>query len=81
MAEPERERSFEEEMAAIEAIVAELERGELGLEDAIRRYEEGIGTVRRCLRILDAAEARIEVLAQEGGEPAFRPFAPGESGE
>ncbi|MBN1418364.1 MAG: exodeoxyribonuclease VII small subunit [Planctomycetes bacterium] len=75
------ERSFEEEMAALEAIVADLERGELGLEEAIRRYEEGIGIVRRCLGILETAEGRIEVLAREGGEPVFRPFAGEEGGE
>jgi exodeoxyribonuclease VII small subunit len=54
--------SFEESLARLETIVAELESGDLPLEEALKLFEEGIGVVKRCTRRLDEAEQRVEVL-------------------
>lgn len=64
--------SFERALERLEAIVEDLERGELPLEEALAAFEEGVGLSRRCAETLDAAERRIEVLAGENGET--RPF-------
>lgn len=64
--------SFEGALARLEAIVDDLERGELPLEEALAAFEEGIGLSRRCAETLEAAERRIEMLAGEDG--GLRPF-------
>jgi len=53
---------FEERLEKLETIVSALESGELGLEDTLARYEEGVGVVRELTRRLEEAEARIETL-------------------
>ena len=69
---PSEELSFEGALERLEAIVDDLERGELPLEQALAAFEEGIGLSRRCAATLQAAERRIETLAGEDG--ATRPF-------
>lgn len=54
--------SFEDALARLTAIVAELESGELTLEESLARFEEGIRLSRASQAELDAAEARIEEL-------------------
>jgi len=54
--------SFEEALAELEDIARELESGELGMDDAIDRYGEGITFARFCQKKLDEAERRIEIL-------------------
>ncbi|HZC68514.1 MAG TPA: exodeoxyribonuclease VII small subunit [Nitrospirales bacterium] len=56
---------FEEALARLEAIVAELERGELPLEDSMRIFEEGIKLSKVCLKMLEEAERKVEVLVKD----------------
>ena len=69
MADKPEEMSFEEALERLEALVAELERGELPLEESVRAYEEGVRLVRRCEKLLADAEARIRTLGDEGETP------------
>ncbi len=66
---------FEEALARLEAIVAELERGELPLEDSMRIFEEGIKLSKVCLKMLDDAERKVEILVKDkNGRKRARPF-------
>lgn len=67
---------FEESLAELEAIVADLEGGELGLSDALSRYEEGVRRLKHCHSQLQAAERRIELLSgvDADGNPVTTPF-------
>ncbi len=47
-------------------MIDQIESGEVGLEEALRRYEEGTALIRRCRSILDAAERKISELSGEG---------------
>jgi exodeoxyribonuclease VII small subunit len=58
-------RSFEEATRELEAIVAEIERGEIGLEESLARYERGVFLIQYCRGVLAGAEKRIEVLAKD----------------
>jgi exodeoxyribonuclease VII small subunit len=61
--------TFEQALANLEKIVAEIESGRIGLEESIARYEEGIALIQQCRAILDAAEKKIQLLAKgESGE-------------
>lgn len=75
-AKAEPEETFEEALAELEAVVADLEGGELGLGDSLKRYEEGVARLRRCHAQLDAAERRIELLSgvDADGNPLTEPF-------
>jgi exodeoxyribonuclease VII small subunit len=59
--------TFEESVDQLEKIVAAIESGQIGLEESLAKYEQGMELVKRCRAILDRAEKRIEVLSQ-GGE-------------
>ena len=53
---PESEKlTFEQSLADLEKIVQELEDGELSMDDALASYEVGIGRLKRCYQLLDAA--------------------------
>ena len=62
------EPSFEGALERLEEIVEHLEGGELGLEEALGAFEEGIALSRRCAGQLEEAERRVEVLTGETGE-------------
>lgn len=69
--------TFEEALADLEGIVAELDRGQPTLEESLAYFEKGVALLRRCRRQLDGAEARlmelIEIDAQ--GVAHLRPLA------
>ena len=66
---------FEEALARLETIVAELERGELPLDDSMRIFEEGIKLSKVCLKMLDDAERKVEILVKDkDGRKRVRPL-------
>ncbi|QDU87344.1 Exodeoxyribonuclease 7 small subunit [Pirellulimonas nuda] len=54
--------SFEESLAELEQVVADLESGELGLDQSLERYETGVARLRQCHARLEAAQRKIELL-------------------
>lgn len=70
------ERTFEESLLDLERMVRELEDGRLGLEDALSRYEQGVGLIKSCYQQLRHAEQRIRMLAgvDEEQQPILQPF-------
>jgi len=68
--------SFEEALAALEAIVQQLERGDVPLDRSIGLYERGEALRAACQQRLDAAQARIEriVTSADGRAAATAPF-------
>lgn len=64
--------SFEEALKELEALADRIERGEIGLEDSIKQYEQGMKLVAHCRKILTKAEQRIEQLQPDRvGEDEF----------
>lgn len=57
--------SFEESLKKLEAIVEQLEKGDLGLEESLKLFEEGIGLSTVCKQELDAAEGKVEMLVKQ----------------
>lgn len=64
------EMSFEAALAELRAIVERLEKGEGALDDAIRAYERGARLKQHCERKLREAEAKIETIRLDDGQPA-----------
>ena len=72
---------FEDALQRLERIVDQLEAGNLGLEESLKVFEEGVGLARHCARSLDEAEKRIELLTRdESGVLKTEPFQVGEDG-
>ena len=53
---------FEAALAELEAIVDQLEKGAVALDESIRLYERGEALKRRCDELLQNAEMRIEKI-------------------
>ena len=58
------EVKFEEALKRLEKIVDELERGELSLDEALKKYQEGIELSRMCNQRLESAKKKIELLTK-----------------
>ncbi len=68
-------KSFEQALKMLEQIVAELESGDLPLEQAIRKFEEGMELSRYCAQRLAETERKITQLVQESaGGGVEKPF-------
>ncbi|WP_457647301.1 exodeoxyribonuclease VII small subunit [Profundibacter sp.] len=64
------EMSFEEAMAALEAVVGQLERGDVPLEESIKLYERGAELKKRCEAKLKEAEEKVAAITLgENGQP------------
>lgn len=59
------EINFEQAMQQLEQITNELEKGELNLEDSVKKFEQGMEISKKCNEILQQAEKRITVLIQK----------------
>ena len=66
---PIEELSFEAALKELEAIVAQLERGEVDLEDSIALYERGQALKTHCDQKLKSAESRLEKIVLGTGGP------------
>jgi exodeoxyribonuclease VII small subunit len=61
------EMKFEEALKKLEKIVSDLENGKLTLEDAVKKYEEGIKLSLICSKTLESAKRKVEVLMRKEG--------------
>ncbi len=58
------EVKFEEALKKLEKIVVDLEKGELSLDEALKKYQEGLELSRICSQRLDSAKKKIDVLSK-----------------
>jgi len=67
--------NLEKSLADLEALVEELESGDLPLDQAMKKFEEGIKLTRGCQAALKDAEQKVEILLKSaGGEEAIEKF-------
>ncbi len=69
------EKKFEAALARLEEIVSSLEAGELGLEQSLKLFEEGVKLARICNARLEEAERKVEILMKDkNGKMTAKPF-------
>ena len=69
------ETRFEEALKKLEKIVEELENGGLSLDEALKKYQEGIELSRMCAQRLEAAKKKIDTLVKnKKGEFELKPL-------
>ncbi len=68
--------NFEEALGRLEGVVRELEEGDLGLNEALAQYEQGVKWLRQCYDLLAKAERRIELVSgvDAEGKPVTTPM-------
>tara|TARA_B100001063_G_scaffold17698_1_gene13635 strand:- start:427 stop:672 length:246 start_codon:yes stop_codon:yes gene_type:complete len=67
--------NLEKTLADLELLVEELESGTLSLDDAMKKFEEGVKLTRMCQKTLKEAEQKVELLLQNSdGEDELMPF-------
>ncbi|MCA9471799.1 MAG: exodeoxyribonuclease VII small subunit [Nitrospirales bacterium] len=72
-------QKFEQALARLETIVTELERGELPLDESLKIFEEGIKLSKTCLKVLDDAERKVEILVRDkDGKKRIQAFSDGD---
>ena len=57
--------SFEDKIEELEKIVSEIEKGDLNLDDTVKKFEEGINISKECNKILEEAEKKITKLVKK----------------
>jgi len=67
-------KDFEKALQKLEKIVNAMESGDLGLEDSLNQFEEGIKLAKKCQDTLGNAETRVEKLIEKNGLLQTIPF-------
>ena len=69
------EIKFEDALKKLEKIVADLENGNISLDEALEKYEEGIRLSKVCAKKLEVAKKKVEILLKaEDGSLELKPF-------
>jgi len=71
--------SFEAAITELEAIVNQLESGDLELEQSLTLFERGIELTRLSQARLQAAEQKVQILMEKNGQLELQPFQSNDS--
>ncbi len=66
--------NLEKSLADLETLVEELESGDLPLEKAMKKFEQGIKLTRECQTALKEVEQKVEILVQSAGGESLQEF-------
>jgi exodeoxyribonuclease VII small subunit len=66
--------NLEKSLADLEGLVEELESGDLPLETAMKKFEEGIKLTRGCQIALKEAEQKVQILLKSAGGEELQDF-------
>jgi exodeoxyribonuclease VII small subunit len=70
-------QTFENAMKRLEAIVQEIESGDLTLDEALKKFQEGVKLSKFCSNKLDETEKKVSILLKdEEGNVCEKPFSP-----
>jgi len=65
---------FEDALKELEALVAQLEQGDLPLEETLKHFARGIELTRTCQQALQDAEQRVQMLIDKEGQATLVPL-------
>jgi exodeoxyribonuclease VII small subunit len=70
-------QTFESAVKRLESIVQELESGDLTLDQALKKFQEGVKLSKLCSNKLDETEKKVSILLKdEKGNVRVEPFSP-----
>ena len=59
-------QTFEQQLAELEALVEQMEAGDISLEQSLASFEKGIKLARACQKSLQDAELKVKTLLADG---------------
>ena len=60
-----KKNTIEQSFEALDVIVAELQSGELSLEDSFKKYSDGMKMIKECNEAIDKVEKKLIVMEEE----------------
>lgn len=66
--------NFEIAIKNLEQIVQELEKGDLNLDESVKKFEVGMALSKKCTKILEEAEKKITILIKDGEDTKEESF-------
>lgn len=76
--EPAELPDFEKALEELEALVEQLESGELNLDQSLKQFKRGVELTRHCQTVLDQAQQTVEQLLDVEDESSAAPFEAGD---
>ena len=71
-----KKQTFENAIKKLEQIVLDLETNDLPLDEAVKKFEEGVKLSKFCSKVLDETEKKVTILLKkDDGEIVEQPFA------
>lgn len=67
--------SFEQSLTELEALVDQLEKEDLTLEQSLALFARGVTLTRSCQKALDAAEQRVRILTEASADAPLEGFS------
>lgn len=67
-------KDFEKSLEQLEQIVEKMEGGDMGLEESLKQFEQGIKLAKNCQSALSQAELKVNQLIEENGLQQTIPF-------
>jgi exodeoxyribonuclease VII small subunit len=76
-------KTFENALTKLDRITAELEQGDLGLDNSLKKFDEGVQLVQFCNEKLEEARSQVELLLKKNDKLTSTPFTeePGEKSD
>lgn len=65
---------FEASLEELEKLVESLEKGDLSLEESLKKFEHGVKLTRACQTALKEAEQKVQILMEQNGEVSLTDF-------
>ena len=66
--------SFEDKLLALEEVVKKLESPEMGIDEGVKLFDEGVKLSKECYEILHATKGKITVIKKELNEIVEKPL-------
>lgn len=58
-------QTFEKNLEQLTEVIQKMEQQDVGLEESLKLYEQGVQLTRKCQKIIDEAEKKIEQLMEK----------------
>ena len=68
-------RTFENALTKLDRITAELEQGDLGLDNSLKKFDEGVQLVQFCNEKLEEARSQVDLLLKKNDTLTTVPFS------
>ena len=68
-------KTFENALTKLDQITEELEQGDLGLDNSLKKFEEGVQLVKFCNEKLEEARSQVDLLLKKNDKLIAVPFS------